>query len=76
MAAIEKNAMRFFCGFDFPDEPAMKQRFLLADLVVKCYQSSVQAPLAVKRIDDCMQGRLAKWILCRGKDYVEVWASL
>ena len=72
----EDSAMRFFCCLDFPDLAAMKQRFLLADLVVKCYQSRVAQPLVVKKLDDCIQGRLAKWILCRGQGYVEAWSML
>ena len=76
LPASEDGAMSFYCGIDRPSHAQLRKRIILADLVVKAYQCGVASPLVVKKLDDCFQARLTKWILCKGHNYVTTWTDI
>ena len=71
-----RDAAVFFCLTDRPGPAAALQRFLVADLIVKCFQAKLTNPTIVRKLDECIGARLVKWTLCRGAGYAEVWQQM
>ena len=69
-------AAAWYCLVDMPPVSSCAERFLIADLVVKCYQSKVRGPCVTRKLVECIEARLVKWTLCRGADYIKVWQAL
>ena len=76
LPVTEDAAAKYYCLIDEPGTQETAIRFLVAVLVVEGYQSGVSTPYVVRKLVECFEARITKWILCRGNGYAKIWQGL